>query len=47
MLGYTSVIARDYPVILGSLVIGSLIRLAGNIISDFLYVLIDPRIRLN
>ena len=47
MLGYTSIIARDYPVILGSLVMGSLIRLAGNIISDFLYVLIDPRIRLN
>ncbi|MFA5479972.1 MAG: ABC transporter permease, partial [Candidatus Muiribacteriota bacterium] len=47
LLGYTSIIARDYPVILGILVISTLIRLFGNIMSDFLYCLIDPRIRLN
>ncbi|MFA7577974.1 MAG: ABC transporter permease subunit [Candidatus Muiribacteriota bacterium] len=47
LLGYTSIIARDYPVILGILVLSTLIRLFGNIMSDFLYCLIDPRIRLN
>ncbi|MFW5781970.1 MAG: ABC transporter permease subunit [Candidatus Muiribacteriaceae bacterium] len=47
LLGYTSIMARDYPVILGVLVIGSVLRLVGNIISDFLYCVVDPRIRLN
>ena len=36
---------RDYPVVLGILVIGSLLRLFGNIFSDILYAVIDPRIR--
>ena len=44
-LGYTSIIQRDYPVALGILVIGSLLMLVGNIISDIIYVLVDPRIR--
>lgn len=47
MLGYQSLIDRDYPVTLGILVIGSILKLVGNIISDFLYYLIDPRIRLD
>jgi len=45
LLGYTSLIARDYPVTLGILVIGSTLKLVGNILSDFLYCIIDPRIR--
>ena len=44
-LGYTSIIQRDYPVALGILVISSLLMLIGNIISDMIYVLVDPRIR--
>lgn len=47
LLGYTSLIARDYPVTLGILVIGSTLKLLGNIISDFLYCVIDPRIRFS
>ncbi|MDD5091379.1 MAG: ABC transporter permease subunit [Candidatus Wallbacteria bacterium] len=46
LLGYSSLIARDYPVTLGVLVIGSLLKLVGNMISDFLYCMLDPRIRL-
>jgi microcin C transport system permease protein len=45
LLGYTSILRRDYPVVLGILVIGSLLRLFGNIFSDILYAVIDPRIR--
>jgi len=45
MLGYTSIIQRDYPVSLGFLVIGGLIGLTGAIISDMVYALVDPRIR--
>jgi microcin C transport system permease protein len=47
MLGYTSLLERDYPVVLGILVISSLLFLFGNVISDFLYCVIDPRIRLD
>jgi microcin C transport system permease protein len=44
-LGYTSILQRDYPVALGILVIGSLLLLLGNIISDMIYAVVDPRIR--
>jgi microcin C transport system permease protein len=44
-LGYTSILQRDYPVALGILVIGSFLLLIGNILSDMIYALVDPRIR--
>ena len=44
-LGYTSILQRDYPVALGILVISSLLLLVGNILSDIIYVVVDPRIR--
>jgi microcin C transport system permease protein len=44
-LGYTSILQRDYPVALGILVISSLLMLVGNILSDIVYVVVDPRIR--
>jgi len=44
-LGYTSILQRDYPVALGILVISSLLLLVGNILSDMIYVVVDPRIR--
>ena len=44
-LGYTSILQRDYPVALGILVISSLLMLFGNILSDVIYTVVDPRIR--
>ena len=44
-LGYTSILQRDYPVALGILVISSMLMLIGNILSDIIYVVVDPRIR--
>lgn len=44
-LGYTSILQRDYPVALGILVISSVLMLVGNIISDIIYAVVDPRIR--
>jgi microcin C transport system permease protein len=44
-LGYTSILQRDYPVALGILVIGSLLMLIGNILSDMIYAAVDPRSR--
>jgi microcin C transport system permease protein len=43
-LSLEAVISRDYPVFMGILSLTSLLGLIGNIVSDFLYVLIDPRI---
>ena len=44
LLGYESVINRDYPVVYGTLFIFSLLALLIAIIRDVTYVLIDPRI---
>jgi len=44
-LGYTSILQRDYPVALGILVVSSILLLVGNILSDMIYAVVDPRIR--
>jgi peptide/nickel transport system permease protein len=41
-----SVTSQDYPVVMASVVIGSLLTMAGYLISDILYAVFDPRIRL-
>ena len=46
-LGFTSIVERDYAVVLGILVFNTLLVLLGNILSDVLYVLVDPRIRFS
>lgn len=45
LLGYESVLDRDYPVVLGILVISSLLFLIGNILSDVCVALVDPRVK--
>jgi|UniRef100_UPI00404A10CC microcin C transport system permease protein len=45
LLGLSSIFDRDYPVVMGIIFIASLLLLLGNIISDALVALIDPRIR--
>jgi peptide/nickel transport system permease protein len=44
-LFYQSVMARDYPVVMGILVIGAGLTLIGNLLADLGYALADPRIR--
>ncbi len=44
-LFYNAVMMRDYPLIMGNLVLGAFLTLAGNLIADFCYGLADPRIR--
>ncbi|WP_170335636.1 microcin C ABC transporter permease YejB [Ruegeria arenilitoris] len=43
-LGFEAAVARDYPVIFGTLFIFGLMSLVVGIISDLMYVLVDPRI---
>ncbi len=44
-LFYQSVLARDYPTIMGILVIGAALTLIGNLLADIAYALVDPRLR--
>ena len=44
-LFYQSVMSRDYPLIMGALVIGAFLTLLGNLLADVGYALADPRIR--
>ncbi|MFN3700182.1 MAG: microcin C ABC transporter permease YejB [Alphaproteobacteria bacterium] len=44
LLGYESVINRDYPVVLGTLYFFALIALLMHLVRDLVYVYVDPRI---
>ena len=45
LLSYQSVMNRDYPVVMGSLYLFTLIGLVGKLLTDLCYVLVDPRIQ--
>lgn len=45
LLSYNSVLNRDYPVVLGTLYLFTLIGLLGKLLTDICYVLVDPRIQ--
>ncbi|MBL6991940.1 MAG: ABC transporter permease subunit [Bacteriovoracaceae bacterium] len=45
LLGFESIVERDYPVALGILVISSLLFMIGNILSDICVALVDPRVQ--
>ena len=45
LLGFTAILDRDYPIVMGVLLLTSCLLLIGNIISDFLVAMVDPRVR--
>ncbi|NOI68115.1 ABC transporter permease subunit [Vibrio sp. 99-8-1] len=45
LLGYESIIERDYPVVMGIVAINALMLLIGNIVSDICVALVDPRVK--
>jgi peptide/nickel transport system permease protein len=45
-LGYDAILARDFPLILTINFFAAALTLAGTFLSDLLYALVDPRIRL-
>ncbi len=45
LLQYQSVVARDGPVIMGTLTIAAFLMLVGNVLSDFIVAMVDPRIK--
>jgi microcin C transport system permease protein len=47
LLGYDSLVHRNYPIFLGLLTLSSLAMLIGNIVSDLCVAAVDPRIRFD
>jgi microcin C transport system permease protein len=45
LLGFNAILDRDYPVVMGVVLLGSLLLLIGNMLSDILVAIVDPRIR--
>jgi microcin C transport system permease protein len=45
LLSYESVVRRDYPVVLGSLYLFTLLALVVKLASDVLYTVVDPRVQ--
>ena len=45
LLGYKSLVGLDYNLAMGILMINALLTLLGNILSDVIYAIVDPRIR--
>lgn len=45
LLQYQSVIARDVPVIMGTLTVSAFLMLIGHVLSDFIVAMVDPRIK--
>lgn len=47
LLSYESVIRRDYPVVLGTLYLFTLLGLLTKLLSDLMYVWVDPRVKFD
>lgn len=47
LLGFTSAIMRDYPVIFGTLFVFTLFSLVLHLVGDFLYMKVDPRLHFD
>ena len=47
LLSYESVIRRDYPVVLGTLYLFTLLGLVTKLVSDLMYVWVDPRVKFD
>jgi peptide/nickel transport system permease protein len=46
-LYFESIRERDYPTIMGLTLMFSVLTLAGQLLADFLYAVVDPRVRLD
>lgn len=44
-LFYSAVMSRDYPLVMGGLVMGAILTLVGNLLADLSYAWVDPRVR--
>jgi microcin C transport system permease protein len=47
LLGLSAIFDRDYPIVMGVVLLSSFLLLIGNIISDILVAVVDPRVRFS
>ena len=47
LLGFEAIILRDFPVVMGVLMLSAFLMLLGNILSDMLMAAVDPRVRFD
>jgi len=47
LLGFEAIIDRDFPVVMGVLMLSAFLMLLGNILSDMLMAAVDPRVRFD
>ncbi|MEZ0277439.1 MAG: ABC transporter permease subunit [Roseimicrobium sp.] len=47
LLSYNSILDRDYPLVMGILVVDVVLLMLGNLLSDYLVALTDPRVRFD
>jgi microcin C transport system permease protein len=45
LLAFEAIQTRDFPIVLGFLVISSVLLMLGNLVSDLAVALVDPRVR--
>jgi peptide/nickel transport system permease protein len=45
LMTVTAIAARDYPLVTGSVIVGSIMACAGSLLADVLYAAADPRVR--
>ena len=45
LLAFEAIQARDFPIVLGFLVISSALLMVGNLVSDLAVAFVDPRVR--
>ena len=45
-MAYESILARDYPVIMGTILLYAIFLVIANVLVDITYAWLDPRIRL-
>jgi peptide/nickel transport system permease protein len=43
---YNAIAAQNYPIIIAVMTLTGILTLVGFLVSDILYVLVDPRVRL-
>lgn len=46
-LGVNAVFARDYPVLMGTILFSSFLMIIGNLVADIAYSYVDPRVSVN
>jgi microcin C transport system permease protein len=45
LMGFNALLEKDYPIVMGTVFLGGLLLMLGNVISDIITARLDPRIR--